>query len=159
MIWWLHRTGAGSRIQVRTGAAFSPPSENSPSGWVATLISIHQNENSLGPSPWFNENGNEEMSQVVIKEGELGSLAPLGGDESTIRAQQVCFSSSSGGRCWVIVFLTNKALWREMRKWQIRSILSPWNAGEIWVNGQICKTGLGQGGSLECYSKCKKFQS
>ena len=33
----------------------------------------------------------EEMIQVVIKEGELGSLAPLGGDESTIRAQQVCF--------------------------------------------------------------------
>ena len=30
---------------------------------------------------------------MVIKEGELGSLAPLGGDESTIRAQQVFFSS------------------------------------------------------------------
>ena len=30
-----------------------------------------------------------EILQVIIKEGELGSLAPLGGDESTIRAQQV----------------------------------------------------------------------
>ena len=39
----------------------------------------------------------EEIMQVVIKEGELGSLAPLGGDESTIRAQQVF--SSSHQRC------------------------------------------------------------
>ena len=43
--------------------------------------------------------------QVVIKEGELGSLAPLGGDESTIRAQQVFLSSDVVMRdaeswCW-----------------------------------------------------------
>lgn len=70
--------------------------------------------------------------QVVIKEGELGSLAPLGGDESTIRAQQVCFSESvlRDAESWWgrMVFLTNKALSRKMRKWQIRSILSPLTA-------------------------------
>ena len=66
--------------------------------------------------------------QVVIKEGELGSLAPLGGDENTIRAQQVFKSDSmlwwemlSHGVVGRRVFLTNKALWRKMRRWQIRS--------------------------------------
>ena len=29
--------------------------------------------------------------QVIVKEGELQGLAPLGGDESTIRSQQVGF--------------------------------------------------------------------
>ena len=29
--------------------------------------------------------------QVIVKEGELQGLAPLGGDEATIRSQQVDF--------------------------------------------------------------------
>ena len=41
-----------------------------------------------------NDQDQGEIMQVVIKEGELGSLAPLGGDENTIRAQQVFKSDS-----------------------------------------------------------------
>ena len=47
---------------------------------MSTLITIDQDQG--------------EIMQVVIKEGELGSLAPLGGDENTIRAQQVFKSDS-----------------------------------------------------------------
>ena len=116
-------------------------------------------------SGWGEKDVEEDFTQVVIKEGELGSLAPLGGDESTIRAQQVFFSSDvviRDAESWcrrreggegLRVFLTNRGqplpLWRKMRRWQIRSILSPltadlskWTNEENWATvdwGNECK--------------------
>ena len=58
--------------------------------------------------------------QVVIKEGELGSLAPLGGDESTIRAQQV--------------FLSSDVVMRDAESWC-------WRRGEGEVEGVFDKQG------------------